>query len=107
MVDGMTFTQSPACGKVEEKARALEHTSQAESRSLLKDASSIEWERARCHRGTSTSSRETQSGLAADSASRVSTAATVGVWMPEGVPQDLGNHEFRLLQGANVSSWSM
>ena len=45
---------------------------------LLKEAS-LQWERTRCHRGTSTSSRGTQSGLAADSASRAMQQISVTI----------------------------
>ena len=44
-MEGMTFSQSPACGRAVERAKALERVSGAVSRSWLNDTSSIKWER--------------------------------------------------------------
>ena len=46
-MEGMTFSQSPACGRAVERAKALERVSGVVSRSWLNEASSIQWERGR------------------------------------------------------------
>ena len=46
-MEGMTFSQSPACRRAVERAKALEQESGAVARSWLNEASSIQWERGR------------------------------------------------------------
>ena len=64
-VEGVTFSQSPACGRAEERARALERVSGDETRRSMKTASSMQWQRGRCRNGTSISSSVVHSGLSA------------------------------------------
>ena len=73
MVEGIAFNQAPACGRAEERAKALDRVSGAESSSCGYAASSIQRERGCCRQGTSISSRELQSGLLAAS-TRAETA---------------------------------
>jgi hypothetical protein len=66
--EGTTFSQSPACGREEERAKAFDLKSGAEVSRRLKEASSILRDKGRCLIGTSISSIEIQSGLSAASA---------------------------------------
>ena len=73
MVEGMAFNLAHACGRAEERTKALDRVSGAESSSCWYAASSIQWEMGCCQHGTSISSRELQLGLLA-AAARAETA---------------------------------
>ena len=72
--EGTTLSQSPACGNPQERARTWERVVGAVEKRCCNEASSMAYERGFWRKGTSTSSRQVQSGRAAVAARAVTAA---------------------------------